>query len=99
MEPVHANNAVYMLASGRHGTLYVGVTSDLIQRVQAHREGRTPGFTSRYQVKRLVWFERHFTVVTAIRREKVLKKYRREWKINLIERENPLWDDLFPAIL
>ncbi|WP_312160869.1 GIY-YIG nuclease family protein [Phenylobacterium sp.] len=99
MDPVHANNAVYMLASGRHGTLYIGVTSDLIRRVQQHREGETPGFTDRYGVKRLVWYRRFFTVVEAIRWEKRLKKYRRDWKINLIEQDNPNWDDLFPQIV
>jgi putative endonuclease len=91
--------AVYILASRKHGTLYIGVTSDLIGRVVEHREGLTPGFTSTYGVKRLVWFERHESIVPAIQREKSLKKYHREWKINLIERDNPHWDDLFPALL
>ena len=99
MDPVHANNAVYILASGKHGTLYIGVTSDLIRRVQQHREGEPPGFTSRYGVKRLVWFRRFFTVVEAIRWEKRLKKYRRDWKIALIEEDNPNWDDLFAQIV
>ena len=99
MEPVHANNAVYIMASGKHGTLYVGVTSDLIKRVHEHREGARPGFTSRYDVKRLVWFKRFYTVVEAIQWEKRLKKYRRDWKINLIEADNPTWDDLFPQIV
>ena len=99
MEAVHANNAVYIMASSRHGTLYVGVTSDLIKRVSEHREGARPGFTSRYGVKRLVWFRRFYTVVEAIRWEKRLKKYRRDWKINLIEADNPNWDDLFPQIV
>lgn len=98
-EAVHANNAVYMLASGRHGTLYIGVTSDLLKRVQEHREGARPGFKSRCGVKRLVWFRRCYTVVEAIGWEKRLKKYRREWKINLIEADNPSWDDLFPQIV
>lgn len=90
---------VYMLASRKHGTLYVGVTTELVARVVQHREGLTPGFTARYGVKRLVWFEGHENIVLAIRREKSLKKYRRGWKINLIERDNPDWDDLFPALL
>lgn len=98
MEPVHANNAVYILASGKHGTLYVGVTSDLLRRVHEHRTGQS-GFTSRYGVSRLVWFRRCFTVVEAIRWEKRLKKYRRQWKINLIEQDNPDWDDLYPQIV
>lgn len=98
MDPVHANNAVYMLASRKHGTLYVGVTSDLIKRIHEHREDLRPGFTSRYGVKRLVWFRRCFTIVEAIWWEKRLKKYRRDWKINLIEQDNPNWDDLYPNL-
>lgn len=91
--------AVYMLANRRHGAIYIGVTSRLIQRVLQHREGRTPGFTKSYGLKRLVWYEPHELMTTAIQREKSLKKYKREWKINLIERENPNWDDLFPALV
>ena len=91
--------AVYILASRRHGTLYIGVTSDLISRVVAHRDGVFEGFTKRYGVTRLVWFETHDSMLEAIRREKQLKKYRREWKINLIERENPEWLDLLPNLL
>ena len=91
--------AVYMMASRKHGTLYIGVTSDLISRVAQHREGTYEGFTKRYGVKRLVWFEQHDFMTEAIHREKLLKKYKREWKINLIERENPGWDDLFPGLL
>ena len=90
--------AVYIMASGRHGTLYVGVTSNLPVRAAQHREGTLPGFTERYDVKSLVWFEQHDDIGTAIRREKAIKKYKREWKINLIERENPGWSDLFPAL-
>jgi putative endonuclease len=89
-------NAVYIVASRKHGTLYIGVTSDLHNRVAQHRAGEIDGFTKRYGLKRLAWFEVHDSVVNAIRREKSLKKYRREWKINLIERDNPNWDDLFP---
>ncbi len=85
-----------MMASGQHGTLYIGVTSDLLLRVSQHREGTLGGFTARYGVKRLVWFERHEDIASAIRREKSLKKYKREWKVNLIERENPKWEDLYP---
>ncbi|OHB30599.1 MAG: hypothetical protein A2790_23085 [Phenylobacterium sp. RIFCSPHIGHO2_01_FULL_69_31] len=91
-------NAVYIMASRQHGTLYVGVTSDLHSRVAQHRDGSADGFTKRYGVKRLVWFEEHDSIVTAIRREKSLKKYKREWKVNLIERENPRWTDLFPLL-
>ena len=89
-------NAVYMMASGQHGTLYIGVTSELLNRVAQHREGLIDGFTKRYGVKRLVWFEPHDSIVTAIQREKSLKKYKREWKVNLIELANPKWNDLFP---
>ena len=77
-----------MLASRRHGTLYVGVTSDLISRVARHKNGEFEGFTKRYGVTRLVWYETHDLITEAIKREKALKKYKREWKINLIEREN-----------
>ncbi|HUO12255.1 MAG TPA: GIY-YIG nuclease family protein [Caulobacteraceae bacterium] len=91
--------AVYMLASRKHGTLYIGVTSDLISRVAQHRHGTFEGFTKRYRVKRLVWFERFDAINLAIQREKSLKKYKRDWKINLIERENPDWNDLFPGLL
>ena len=93
-----ARNAVYIMASGKHGTLYVGVTSDLIVRVSQHREGTKAGFTSRYDVKHLVWFERHEGIVDAIQREKSLKRYNRAWKINLIERDNPNWDDLYEGL-
>jgi len=94
-----ATATVYMMASGQHGTIYIGVTSDLIGRVVQHREGLIEGFTKRYGVKRLVWYERHEGIVTAIQREKSLKKYRRDWKVNLIEQMNPRWDDLFPGLL
>jgi putative endonuclease len=90
---------VYMMASRRHGTLYVGVTSDLITRAVQHQDGEIEGFTATYGVKRLVWYEPHQTIVGAIQREKSLKKYKRDWKINLIERENPNWDDLLPQLL
>jgi putative endonuclease len=90
--------AVYMMANRKHGTLYIGVTSDLISRVVQHREGDLEGFTQKYGLKRLVWYEPHDLIVTAIRREKSLKKYKRDWKINLIEAVNPHWDDLFAEI-
>jgi putative endonuclease len=94
-----ATAAVYMMASGQHGTIYIGVTSDLIRRVSQHRAGVMEGFTKRYAVKRLVWFERHESIIPAIQREKSLKKYKREWKVNLIELTNPKWADLFPDLL
>lgn len=91
--------AVYMLASRRHGTLYVGVTSDLISRIAQHKSGEFEGFTKRYGVTLLVWFEAYESISEAIYREKQLKKYKRDWKINLIERENAGWLDLFPGLL
>jgi putative endonuclease len=83
----------------RHGTLYTGVTGRLVDRIYEHREGLVEGFTTRYGLKRLVWFEMHEGIVTAIQREKSIKKYRRDWKINLIERDNPQWEDLFPMLI
>ncbi|XUU59335.1 GIY-YIG nuclease family protein [Erythrobacter sp. HA6-11] len=85
---------VYMLASRRNGTLYLGVTSDLVGRIYQHREGLIPGFTQKYGVKRLVWFETHEAMEFAIQREKRIKKWRRAWKLELIEKANPDWDDL-----
>ena len=85
---------VYILASGEYGTLYVGVTSDLIARLWQHRSGEVKGFTSRYAVYRLVRFELFETMYDAISREKQLKRWHRQWKINLIESENPQWVDL-----
>jgi putative endonuclease len=89
---------VYLLASAKHGTLYVGVTNDLVRRVYQHKTGVLRGFTSRYQVHRLVWFESYDDPTNAIVREKELKKWRREWKINLIERSNSEWVDLYESI-
>ncbi|MEO7221239.1 MAG: GIY-YIG nuclease family protein [Devosia sp.] len=85
---------VYILASKPNGTLYVGVTSDLARRLHEHQNALVPGFTSRYRVTTLVWIEEHALVVEAIRREKRIKKYPRQWKINLIEEQNPDWSDL-----
>ncbi len=89
---------VYILASGRYGTLYIGVTSDLIRRVWQHREGLAEGFTKQYNVKQLVWYEQHTDIYAAITREKQIKEWRRDWKIELIQKTNPLWLDLFPDI-
>ena len=88
---------VYILASGKHGTLYIGVTSDLVRRVYQHKNKIIKGFTSRYNVKLLVWYEGYDDPTSAIEREKELKKWRREWKINLIELDNPNWDDLYES--
>jgi len=85
---------VYLLASGFHGTLYTGVTSNLVGRTWQHREGITGGFTARYSVKRLVWFEVHETMESAIGREKSIKRWHRQWKVQLVEAENSVWRDL-----
>jgi putative endonuclease len=89
---------VYLLASRRHGTLYLGVTNDLLRRVHEHKSKAVPGFSARYGVDRLVWYEVHQDVSAAIAREKQIKKWRRDWKIVLIEGDNPNWNDLFEAI-
>ncbi|EEF25141.1 conserved hypothetical protein [Ricinus communis] len=89
---------VYILASGAYGTLYTGVTSNLIRRVWEHREGLVEGFTKEYEVKNLVWFEQHDDIYAAITREKQIKKWEREWKIRLIQQTNPFWRDLFADI-
>jgi putative endonuclease len=86
---------VYILASQRNGTLYVGVTNDLERRIWEHREGLTPGFTTKYCVVRLVWYESYGDIGDAISREKSLKRWRRAWKIRLIEEGNPQWLDLY----
>jgi putative endonuclease len=89
---------VYMLASQRNGTLYLGVTRDIVRRVYQHRTKATPGFTSRYGVQRLVWFEAYDDPTNAITREKEIKKWRRAWKLRLIEEVNPQWRDLYDEI-
>jgi len=85
---------VYLLASGRNGTLYIGVTSDLIGRMSVHIQDLLPGFTAKHQVHHLVYYEMHETMEAAIAREKQLKKWNRQWKIRLIEAANPEWLDL-----
>ncbi|MFT3941507.1 GIY-YIG nuclease family protein [Rhodopseudomonas sp.] len=89
---------VYLLASRKDGALYVGVTNDLVRRAYEHRTKAVPGFTSKYNIARLVWFEIHDDPISAITREKEIKKWRRAWKVALIERANPGWDDLFETI-
>ena len=89
---------VYILASRKNGTLYIGVTNDLQRRVWQHRNEAHEGFTKRYQAQRLVWYESAYDVEGAIRREKQMKKWRRQWKINLIEEENPEWLDLYDTL-
>ena len=89
---------VYILASKRRGTLYVGVTTNLTQRVWQHKNDLAPGFTQRYGVHNLVWYEVHETMESAITREKRIKDWRRTWKIELIEADNPQWRDLYADI-
>ena len=89
---------VYILASAPGGTLYVGVTNNLVRRIYEHRNGLVPGFTKRYGVKRLVYFEEHTTAPLAIQREKNIKHWPREWKIDLIVSMNPEWRDLYDEI-
>jgi putative endonuclease len=89
---------VYILASQRNGTLYTGVTSDLVKRIWDHKLNAVPGFTSTYKVDRLVYFECHGDIIEAIKREKNIKTWKRLWKIRLIEEENPNWEDLYDKI-
>jgi len=89
---------VYILASGLNGTLYIGVTSNLIKRVWEHREGVVDGFSKQYDVKDLVWYEVHSDITEAIRREKQIKKWERRWKVELIQKSNPRWRDLYADI-
>jgi putative endonuclease len=90
---------VYLLASAPRGTLYVGVTNDIIRRITEHKDGNVPGFTRKYAIKILVWFEEHGDIYNAIAREKRLKRWRRDWKCTLIEEGNPHWTDLYPALI
>ena len=89
---------VYILATERNGTLYIGMTDDLVKRVWQHRNGVFSGFTHRYGVRSLVWFESHESRESAFVRERQLKKWNRSWKLDLIERDNPRWRDLWPEI-
>lgn len=89
---------VYMMASDHYGTLYVGVTSNLPKRIWEHKNGTAEGFTKKYNVRTLVYYETHDNAETAITREKQIKEWKRQWKINLIEHNNPRWDDLYEGI-
>lgn len=91
--------AVYILASKRNGTLYIGVTSNLIQRVWEHKNDQVEGFTRKYKIHDLVWYEAHPTMASALTREKRLKNWKRQWKLNLIEQMNPEWTDLYDTIV
>ena len=95
---IEKQSAVYIMASGRNGTLYIGVTSALWNRVASHKGKGVPGFTSRHNVCQLVWYEFHESMMAAIRREKQLKKWNRKWKLELIEAMNPDWLDLHDHI-
>lgn len=86
---------VYIMASRRNGTIYIGATSDLPKRAWEHREGIIEGFTKKYGCKLLVWFEQHATIEAAITRERQMKEWKRAWKLRVIEEKNPNWDDLF----
>ena len=89
---------VYMMTNRPYGTLYVGITNDLVRRVWEHKEGFVEGFTNEHRLHRLVWYEVHATAYEAIRREKAIKKWHRDWKVNQIQAMNPAWDDLYAAI-
>ncbi|MBU2444781.1 MAG: GIY-YIG nuclease family protein [Bacteroidetes bacterium] len=93
------NYFVYILASKKNGTLYIGVTNDLVRRTFEHREGIIEGFTKKYNVKMLVYYELHLDIISAIQREKQMKKWYRKWKIELIEKENPEWKNLYPILV
>ena len=91
--------AVYILASKRNGTLYIGVTSNLVKRIWEHKNNMVEGFTKRYTVHRLVWYELHESMESALTREKRLKNWKRKWKLELIETRNPKWLDLYNMII
>jgi len=96
---VNKQPAVYILASKRNGTLYIGVTSDLVKRIWEHKNDMVEGFTKRYSVHQLVWYEIHESMKSAIEREKRFKEWKRKWKLELIESGNPNWKDLFDTIV
>jgi len=90
---------VYMMTNQPYGTLYVGVTSNLIKRGWEHRTGAVDGFTKEYDLKRLVWYEQHLSMIEAIAREKRIKRWHRDWKVNLVQAMNPEWEDLYEKIV
>lgn len=96
---MNKNPCVYLLASRRNGTLYVGVTSDVVKRVWEHKNNIVEGFTKRYSVHNLVWHELHPNMESAINREKAVKEWKRRWELDLIERENPQWKDLYTDLM
>ena len=89
---------VYLLSNKKDGVLYIGVTSNLIRRIYEHKEGSVEGFTKRYHLKKLVYFEEHPDAASAITREKQMKEWKRRWKVDLIEKNNPDWVDLYDSI-
>jgi putative endonuclease len=91
--------AVYILASRKHGTLYVGVTSDIVKRIWEHKNDSAKSFTNRYGVHALVWYEQHETMGSAIAREKAIKEWKRDWKVEMIDCSNPEWHDLYDSLL
>lgn len=93
------NPCVYIMASQRNGTLYIGVTSDFVKRIWEHKNNSVKGFTQKYNVHMLVWYEQHGTMESAIQREKALKNWKCQWKIELIEKQNPDWIDLYEEII
>ena len=93
------NYYVYILASKRNGTLYIGVTSNLLKRVSEHKQKIIKGFTEKYNVDKLVYYEQTNSIISAIEREKQLKKWERKWKLELIEKKNPEWEDLYHELL
>jgi putative endonuclease len=97
--PLDKQPAVYILASKRNGTLYIGVTSNLIKRIWEHKNDMVEGFTKRYGVHQLVWYELHESIESAIEREKQMKEWKRKWKLKLIESVNQNWRDLYYALV
>ena len=93
------NYYVYIMASQKNGMLYIGVTNDIIQRVWQHKNDLVPGFTQKYKVHRLVYYEVHSEIYAAITREKQMKKWNRQWKIDLIQADNPDWNDLYDSLV
>jgi putative endonuclease len=96
---VNKQPAVYILASKRNGTLYTGVTSDLVKRIWEHKNNLVDGFTKRYNIHRLIWYELHESMDSAITREKRMKNWKRKWKLELIESSNPNWQDIYHTII
>ena len=90
---------VYIISSQKNGTLYIGITNNLIRRISEHKSNKIPGFTKKYKIHNLVYYETFYDSYNAIMREKQLKKWNREWKIKLIEKENPYWNDLYDSLI